>query len=57
MKHWMDAENYEGVNEKLPEREKWNTRDWALTIGFLILFPPIGIAALLRRLFYRRVWH
>lgn len=44
-------------NCQLHEREKWDKRDWAMTIGFLIIFPPIGLAALLRKLFYRRVWH
>jgi len=44
------------TDRRLKHREPWTSREWAMTIAFLFVFPPIGIAALLRRLFYRRVW-
>ena len=53
--HWMDCEI--DADKRLEKREAWDRRDWAITIGFLVVFPPIGIAALWRRLVYRRVWH
>ena len=29
-------------------REKWGKKHWATTIALVFIFPPIGIAALLR---------
>lgn len=37
--------------------EKWDKREWVATICFLIIFPPIGIAALWRKWEGLRVWH
>jgi hypothetical protein len=45
------------ADERLPERERWTQQEWAITIGMCIVFPPIGIAALIRKLLHKRVWH
>lgn len=37
--------------------EKWDAREWVITICLLIVFPPIGIAALLRKWCGQNVWH
>ena len=38
-------------------REKWTKREWILTISMLIFFPPLGLAALTRWLFYKNVYY
>ena len=37
-------------------REKWDRGDWAGTLLLCIVFPPIGIAALMRWACGERVW-
>jgi len=39
------------------QREKWDRKDWLITIILCIVFLPIGLAALLRWTFYQRVWY
>jgi len=39
------------------QREKFSREQWIITITLCIIFPPIGIAAMLRWLFYQRVWN
>jgi hypothetical protein len=38
------------------KREKWTRQEWVLTVAFLIMFPPVGIAAVIRWAFGQRVW-
>lgn len=37
-------------------REVWGRKTWVLTLGILVVFPPLGIAALLRKWAGQRVW-
>jgi hypothetical protein len=37
--------------------EVWTRDEWIVTIILLILFPPMGIAALLRKWSGESVWH
>jgi hypothetical protein len=38
------------------KREAWDRGDWIGTVALCVLFPPIGIAAMLRWAFGLRVW-
>lgn len=39
------------------QREKWDKKDWIITICLLVFFLPMGAAALLRKLFYQQVYY
>ena len=42
---------------KNKKREIWDKQDWIMTIVLCIIFPPFGIAAILRWLTYKSVWY
>ena len=37
-------------------REQWTLQEWVVTLLLCIVFPPIGVAAVLRRQSGKRVW-
>jgi hypothetical protein len=39
-----------------PNREAWGPGEWTTTLSLCVIFPPMGLAALLRWALGLRVW-
>jgi hypothetical protein len=45
------------MNEIQRRREVWTRQDWIATLALCVVFPPIGLVALLRWFLGEKVWY